>query len=93
MKLYIEPSKAPAGGWSLRWGGDSQQLGNFPTVESAERGAGVFAGPVEIVKPIAAPAVLAVLPQGSVESHLRAVGMEPIEDRTAPLFPALAAHS
>ena len=93
MKLHIEPSKAPSGGWALRWEGDSEQLGqSFPTCDAAARAAGAFLGNVELVKPVVAPAVFAVLPQGSVESHLRALGIPAIEDATLSLFPASAGH-
>jgi hypothetical protein len=93
VKLFVEPSSGSAGGWALRWEGDTEQLGQgFPTCDSAKAAAGNFLGNVEIVTPPALPAVLCVLPQGSVESHLRALGIEPTVDATLPLFPASAGH-
>ena len=34
-KIFIEPNDR--GGWSLRWEGDDQQLGNYATPADAER--------------------------------------------------------
>ncbi len=72
MKIYIEPSKIPGGGWSLRWEGDSQQLGNFLTADAAEKAVKSFAGDIEIIKPAAETVGPRASVTQSVDQHLAA---------------------